>query len=166
MKRSFKTGILYKVATGAAKQPIIWAENMVSSKKVIAAVIVKDGKFLIAQRSRPDSAYGKWEFPGGKMEAGETDQECLQRELFEEFGIRAEIGNYLCSSFFEHKGHATEMRAYLVPSYAGELQLLEHLAIKWVDVHELDSFEMPEPDAPIVEYLVAHHEQLKQIAKR
>lgn len=52
---------------------------------VIAAVIEKDNKFLIAQRGKKDHLYGKWEFFGGKMEAGETDQQCLQRELNEEY---------------------------------------------------------------------------------
>ena len=53
-------------------------------------------------------------------------KECLHRELFEEFGINAEIGNYLCSSFFKHKGNITAMRAYSVLSYSGELQLFDH----------------------------------------
>jgi mutator protein MutT len=125
------------------------------TKKVIASVIKQNGKFLIAQRAKQDSNYGKWEFPGGKMEEGETEQECLQRELFEEFGIKAKIGNYLCSSFFEHKGDLVEMRAYVVSSYSGELQLLEHQQIAWVKLEDLASFDMPDPDKPIVAYLVA-----------
>ena len=58
-------------------------------QKVVAAVIQKDDKVLIAQRAKKDVSYGKWEFPGGKMEQGETEQECLKREFFEEFGIHA-----------------------------------------------------------------------------
>lgn len=124
------------------------------NKKVIAAVIKKDKKVLIAQRAKKDSLYGKWEFPGGKMEPGETEHECLQRELFEEFGIKADIGSYLCSSFFEHKEQPMEMRVYYVHSFSGELCLYDHQQIKWVEVHELFAYDMLDPDKPIVEKLL------------
>lgn len=123
-------------------------------KKVIAAVIKDHDKVLIAQRAKKDALYGKWEFPGGKMEEGETEHACLKRELFEEFGIDAQIGEYIVSSFFEHNGSPYEMRAYKVPSFEGTLQLLDHQAIKWVPVSELVNYDMPSPDAPIVEYLL------------
>ena len=125
-----------------------------ATKKVIASVIKKDGKFLIAQRGKKDALYGLWEFPGGKMEEGESEKECLKRELFEEFGIEVVVDNYLCSSFFEHKGNLTEMRAYSISEFKGEFNLFEHQQIKWVSAEELRSFAMPEPDAPIVEYLL------------
>lgn len=57
-------------------------------RKVIAAIFTKDGKVLIAQRAKKDALFGTWEFPGGKLEGNETDHECLQRELFEEFSIQ------------------------------------------------------------------------------
>lgn len=123
-------------------------------KKVIAAVIEKNNKVLIAQRAKKDSLYGKWEFPGGKMEHDETEHECLQRELFEEFGIQAEIGPYLCSSYFEHNGVPMEMRVYYVRSFSGEFNLYDHQQIKWVDIRELSSFDMPGPDKPIIEKLL------------
>jgi len=124
-------------------------------KKVIAAVIVNENKFLIAQRAKKDSLFGKWEFPGGKMEAGETEHECLKRELFEEFNIQAEVGSYICSSFFEHNGHPYEMRAFFVESFKGELTLIEHQQIKWVEKTELLSFDYPTPDLPIIEKLLS-----------
>ena len=125
------------------------------NKKVIASVIIKDGKVLIAQRGKNDSLYGKWEFPGGKMEDGETETECLARELFEELGIHAIIDSYICSSFFEHKGQSMEMRAYFVYEYSGEIVLTEHLETRWVGKEELSSYDMPDPDKPIVEKLLA-----------
>ena len=128
-----------------------------TNKKVIAAVIKKDNKVLIAQRAKKDTLYKKWEFPGGKMESGETEHECLSRELFEEFGIKAVIGSYICSSFFEHKGQPTEMRAYYVDSFSNDFNLYEHLQIKWVDVKELYSYDMPDPDKPIVDKLVSQN---------
>ncbi len=127
-----------------------------SFKKVIASVIVKDGKVLIAQRGKDDSLYGKWEFPGGKMEKGETEKECLARELFEEFGIHATVNSYICSSFFEHKNQDMEMRAYFVYEYTGEIVLTEHLEMRWVSKNELVSYDMPDPDKPIVEKLLTY----------
>ncbi len=128
-----------------------------TNKKVIAAVIKKENKVLIAQRAKKDALYGKWEFPGGKMELGETEYECLSRELFEEFGIKAVVGAYICSSFFEHKGQPTEMRAYYIDSFSNDFHLYDHLQIKWVDVKELYSYDMPDPDKPIVDKLVSQN---------
>lgn len=125
------------------------------SKKVIAAVIKKDDKVLIAQRAKKDALYGKWEFPGGKMEQEETEHECLRRELFEEFGIQADIGSYICSSFFEHKGQSMEMRVYYVNTFSGEFNLYDHQQIKWVSIEELHSYDMPDPDRPIVDRLMS-----------
>ncbi|MFZ5954407.1 MAG: (deoxy)nucleoside triphosphate pyrophosphohydrolase [Candidatus Dependentiae bacterium] len=123
-------------------------------KKVIAAVFAKDGKVLIAQRAKKDVLFGKWEFPGGKLEDNETEHECLKRELFEELGIHVEVGSYICSSYFEHKNAPYEMRAYFVTSYSGEFVLHEHQEIKWVAHEELSEYDMPEPDKPIVEKLL------------
>ncbi len=122
-------------------------------KKVIAAVIRDNDKVLIAQRAKKDANFGKWEFPGGKMEEGETEHECLQRELNEEFGIEAQVGEYIISSFFEHNGSQYEMRAYEVPSFKGTISLFDHQAITWVMPNELVNFEMPSPDEPIVKHL-------------
>ena len=88
------------------------------------------------------------------MEDGETETECLARELFEEFGIHATISSYICSSFFEHKGHSMEMKTYFVYEYSGEITLTEHLEVRWVSIEELVSYDMPDPDKPIVEKLL------------
>lgn len=124
-------------------------------KKVIAAVIKNGSQVLLAQRGKKDSLYGKWEFPGGKLEQGESDLECLKRELFEEFGIHAEIGSYLCSSFFEKNNVEYEMRAYLVSSFVGEIELREHLQIHWVSLSQLSQYDVPTPDVPIIEKLIS-----------
>jgi 8-oxo-dGTP diphosphatase len=63
-------------------------------KKVAAALLVNDNKILIAQRKSTDKLAGKWEFPGGKLEPGETLEECLKREMHEEFGIEVEVGEF------------------------------------------------------------------------
>ena len=78
----------------------------------------------------------------------------LKRELFEEFGIEAEIGEYLCSSYFEYKNNPMEMLAYYVSSFSKEIVLYEHQQIKWVEKNELLSFDFPEPDMPIIKKLL------------
>lgn len=124
------------------------------NKKLIAAAIIeKDGKVLIAQRAKQDALYGKWEFPGGKLEAGETLHDCLKRELFEELNICPEIGEYFCTSTFYHKDSLYDMCVFKVPSYSGELKLNEHSAIAWVTHEELSQYDMPDPDIPIVKLL-------------
>lgn len=124
------------------------------TKKLIAAAIIeKNGKVLIAQRAKDDGLRGKWEFPGGKVEAGETLQDCLKRELREELGIQAEVGDYYCSSSFYHKDALFEMCMFKVPAFEGEIVLHEHSAIAWVTVGELSNYDMPEPDLPVSEKL-------------
>jgi len=127
--------------------------QILNRKKVIASVIERDGLFLLAQREKKDSLYGKWEFPGGKLEGSETDQECLARELNEEFGIDATIGQHLCDVAFEHKDTPYVMRAYHVPHFDGELELREHSQVHWVSLCNLSSYPVPEPDKPIIVYL-------------
>lgn len=123
-------------------------------QKVIVAIIRKDNKFLLAHRAKKDCFYNKWEFPGGKMESGETEQECLKRELFEELHIEADIGEYFCSNVFEYKGQPMEIRAYFVDSFSGEFILHEHYEIRWVEKHDLLSYDVPDPDKPIIKKLL------------
>ena len=125
-----------------------------SNKKVVAGIIVKDNKILIAQRAKKDDLCGKWEFPGGKMEPGETEQECLKRELFEELGIEAEIGEYFCSSPFEYHGIPMELLAYYVTSFSNEFILYEHTQIAWVEKSELLLYDVPTPNKPIITKLL------------
>src|SRR5215831_1116816 len=125
-----------------------------STKKVIAALIIKDEKVLIACRTKDDINKGKWEFPGGKQDQGELDEQTLTRELYEEFGIKADIGSYVCSSFFEYKSLNYEMKAYKVYNFTGSITLTEHSEIKWVSRNELPLYDMPDPDKPIVQELL------------
>lgn len=124
-----------------------------NKKFIAAAIIEQNGKILIAQRAKNDALFGKWEFPGGKVEAGETLHECLKRELFEELNIHAEVGEYFCTSTFHHKDVLFDMCVFKVPSFTGEIKLNEHSAIAWVTSAELSNYIFPEPDLPIVELL-------------
>ncbi len=124
-------------------------------KKYIAAAIIEiDGKIFIAQRGRLDDPYrGLWEFPGGKLEGDETLQECLQRELYEELDIHAQIGQYFCTSTFVHKDSVYDMCVFKVHAYEREIKLNEHSAMAWVTVEQLSDYAYPAADLPIVALL-------------
>ena len=122
-------------------------------KKVTAAVLERDGKILIARRRKGDYLEDKWEFPGGKIEPLETPEECLRRELLEEFGVEAEIGEFICSSPFEYSHISIELLAYRVTYLSGEFLLHSHAEITWVDPSEFPDYDFAEADKPIVRVL-------------
>ncbi len=128
-------------------------QNDPNKKYIAAAVIEKDGKFLIAQRAKQDAFFGLWEFPGGKVEGDETLQECLVRELHEELDIRAHVGEYFCTSTFLHNNFVYDMCVFKVYSYDGKIKLNEHYALAWVTAAELSDYKYPDPDLPIIELL-------------
>jgi 8-oxo-dGTP diphosphatase len=123
-------------------------------KQVTAAVIEKDGLILIAQR-KGGALAGKWEFPGGKMEPGETPEVCLRRELREEFEIDAEIGAFVCASRFEYKHLPIELLVYRARHVAGDFKLNDHAAIAWVPRAELAGYDFSSADIPAVQLLMA-----------
>lgn len=124
-------------------------------KQVTAAVIEKDGKVLIAQRRIGDALAGKWEFPGGKMEPGETPEACLRRELMEEFGVDTEIGDFICSSEFEYDHFHIELLVYRARHISGEFQLNDHAAIVWVKPADLHKYPLASADLPVVKVLLS-----------
>ncbi|MEW6439424.1 MAG: (deoxy)nucleoside triphosphate pyrophosphohydrolase [bacterium] len=117
--------------------------------RVTAAVIERDGRVLIARR-REGRFAGKWEFPGGKVEPGETPEACLERELREELEIEAETGRFICSSRFDYGDFAIELLAYEVSWLQGEMRPREHEELRWVPPQELGAYDFPGADLPIV----------------
>ncbi|MFJ3031660.1 (deoxy)nucleoside triphosphate pyrophosphohydrolase [Rothia terrae] len=116
-------------------------------------------KILLSQRSGPESLRGKWEFPGGKVDAGETCQEALVRELVEELGIETKLSVEIPGPF-EQGWQLTErhaMRVWCAEISAGEPRALEgQLAVQWFDVAEtLKEIDWIPADFPIVEALLA-----------
>lgn len=123
--------------------------------RVTAAVIERNGKVLIAKRGATDRLAHKWEFPGGKIEQGETPEECLQRELAEEFGVTAEIKELICSNKHDYSHASIELLAYRICGMVGEPVPKEHDEIRWVSLGELADFDFADADRPIVETLSA-----------
>jgi mutator protein MutT len=121
--------------------------------QVAAAVIERDGKIFIARRKKEDHLQGIWEFPGGKVEEGESLQECLKRELLEELGIVADIAEQIYSCQFNHKGTLLALSFFNVRTYHGEITLYDHSAMAWVGPDEFSNYSFPEPDRPLLELL-------------
>jgi 8-oxo-dGTP diphosphatase len=120
-------------------------------KRVVAALIIKDGKVLVCQRTRHQTMPLKWEFPGGKIEEGEQPRDALRRELDEELGIDAKIGEEVARIRHEYKGGSSvELRFYVVHQYKGEIENRIFRDVRWSTRSELTSFDFLEADLALV----------------
>lgn len=125
-------------------------------KRVVAAVIEKNGKLLVCQRTRHQTMPLKWEFPGGKIEEGEQPRDALRRELEEELGIRAKVGDEIARLRHTYpNGAAVELRFYIVREYSGELENRIFRDVQWSVPEALASYDFLEADASLVKDLVA-----------
>ena len=123
-------------------------------KQVVAGLIFKDSKVLICQRTKHQTMPLKWEFPGGKIEEGEQPRDALRRELEEELGINAQIGEEVSRIRHEYRGGgAVELRFYAVHSFAGTLENRIFKDIQWAQLTELPSFDFLEADLSLVHSL-------------
>jgi 8-oxo-dGTP diphosphatase len=123
-------------------------------KQVVAALIVKDDKILVCQRTRHQTMPLKWEFPGGKIETGEQPRDALRRELDEELGIQATIGEEVMRLRHQYKaGSSVELRFYAVREYAGNLENRIFREIRWATRSELPTFDFLEADVQLVKDL-------------
>ncbi len=121
---------------------------------VVGAVIVKDGKVLAAQRGMDMALAGKWEFPGGKIEATETPQAALRRELQEELRCTAEVGEFVATTEYEYDFGIVVLTTYYCTLIDGQPTLTEHAAIRWLPGAELGQLEWAPADIPAVEQIV------------
>jgi len=123
-------------------------------KRVVAALILKNGKVLVCQRTRHQSMPLKWEFPGGKIEDGEQPRDALRRELEEELGIDAQIGEEVARIRHDYKnGGAVELRFYVVNEYTGEMENRIFRDMRWAKWSELPSYDFLEADLELVKDL-------------
>lgn len=115
--------------------------------------MMKDNKIFIAKRKPVAKLADLWEFPGGKMEAGETPEECLRREMKEEFDIDVTVGDYFGSSIYHYEHGSIELLAYWTYWKGGTITPIDHAEVKWVSIEELDNYNFAPADIPFVKKL-------------
>ena len=121
--------------------------------EVTAAIIQDKGIILIARRPLGDKLAGKWEFPGGKIEAEETPKECLKREIKEELNIEISVGDFFAESIYEYPNRTIQLKAYWCTWLSGEIELDSHDAIEWVEIASLGDYDFAPADLPFVDKL-------------
>jgi 8-oxo-dGTP diphosphatase len=124
--------------------------------RVVAAIMTRGDEILICQRTRHQSKPLKWEFPGGKIEFGEQPRDALRRELEEELGIQADVGDEVERITHTYEdGGTVELRFYVVPSFDGELDNRIFRDVQWVHRSKLPDYDFLEADTPLVRELAA-----------
>ena len=125
-------------------------------KHVVAGFIVQGEKVLICQRTQHQPMPLKWEFPGGKIETGEQPRDALRRELEEELGIHASIGDEVVRIRHTYRnGGAVELRFYLVENFDGELENRIFKDVRWVAREELPAYDFLDADKKLVKDIAA-----------
>jgi len=114
--------------------------------RVVGAMLEKDGRYLITQRPPTASLPLLWEFPGGRVEAGETDQAALARELAEEMGIAVQVGDRCIHVEHAYEGYDIDFCVYRGALVSGPIKNLKVHAHRWVLPEELDRYEFPPAD--------------------
>lgn len=125
-------------------------------KQIAAGIICCKGKVLIAQRRRGKDLEFFWELPGGKLEAGETLEQCLARELIEEMDLKIKVGKLFVSSVYDYEFGAFKVNAFLAECESPEIpKLCEHEQYKWVSPTEILNYKISPADVPIVKAYIA-----------
>jgi 8-oxo-dGTP diphosphatase len=125
-------------------------------KRVVAAVIVQLGKILVCQRTRHQTMPLKWEFPGGKIEEGEQPRDALRRELEEELGIHAKVGDEIARVQHTYpNGAMVELRFFVVREFSGAIENRIFRDVQWSSPKDLASYDFLEADASLIKDLGA-----------
>lgn len=120
--------------------------------EVVAAIIYKDGAYFATQRGYGEFE-GMWEFPGGKIEPGESAYAALKREIQEELGVDISINEFLCTTDYDYPSFHLTMHCYLCSVVSCEIELREHKSACWLTKESLDSVEWLPADLDIIKKL-------------
>lgn len=121
---------------------------------VVAALLKKDNKILIARRSTGnDSVLGKWEFPGGKVESNETEEQAIKREINEEFMITIKAQKYITNTVHIYPTKTVDLRLYECTYVSGNITLHDHYEYKWIDIKDLLTYDLAPADISLATYL-------------
>lgn len=120
--------------------------------EVVAGIIYKEDKFLIAQRNLKKSQGGFWEFPGGKVEQGETYEEALKREIKEEFDADIEVKEYVGENVHHYPEKDIKLIFYKAELLSNTIKLLEHEDFRWITKEDKDKFEFSGADKAVFEF--------------
>lgn len=121
---------------------------------MVGAIFIADGKILAAQRGDGRNLAGYWEFPGGKIELGESGAQALAREVREELCVEIKVDDFVTRSVYEYEFGIVTLDTYFCTITDGQIQLTEHQEIRWLNVNELFSVKWAPADIPIIEELV------------
>ncbi|WP_421919644.1 (deoxy)nucleoside triphosphate pyrophosphohydrolase [Marinifilum sp.] len=127
---------------------------------VSAAIIRKGDSILVAQRNHQDELGLKWELPGGKVEPGESVEECIVRELFEEFGIQSKVRGYLGENIHNYGNKLVWLKAFFVDHVSGEFELRVHQNIQWVKFSELKDIDWAPADVALIKMLLQNYQSI------
>ena len=124
--------------------------------EVVAAIIYKDGAYFATQRGYGEFE-GMWEFPGGKIEPGESRESALKREIQEELGIDININKFLCTTEYDYPSFHLTMHCYICCIASGEIELREHKSARWLRSEELWSVEWLPADKEVIENIKVYY---------
>ena len=120
--------------------------------EVVAAIIHHDGAYFATQRGYGEFE-GMWEFPGGKIEPGESQETALKREIQEELGVDIYIKELLCTTEYDYPTFHLTMHCYLCSVASGEIELREHKSAQWLTAETLDTIEWLPADKDVIDKL-------------
>lgn len=116
---------------------------------VVAALIFKDNKVLIAKRSTDKDAKGKWEFPGGKVEENEDEKIAIEREIYEEFDVKVKTKDFISQSTFNYPHGNVILKLYECEYIDGNFKLHAHSEYAWVKIDDLLNYDLAPADIPL-----------------